>query len=140
MPEIARYTAFVAKNANRAAFDMSKVLQVELETEPKKVEKRVTEMGDNFGLFSKEFVKVHVSPVVQQLQVRSSGDIVGAFGFLYATQPTDSSKTNVGYPAGIGIRNSFIVIGCINALGIAQAVGARIEGQIVRGNVEGARG
>lgn len=34
MPETARYTALVAKNARKAASDMSKVLQVDIEAEP----------------------------------------------------------------------------------------------------------
>lgn len=59
MPETARYTALVAKNAERAAADMSKVLQVEIEAEQQKV----TQMADNtrgsYGLFSKEFLKRH---------------------------------------------------------------------------------
>ncbi|RVX19231.1 putative inorganic phosphate transporter 1-7 [Vitis vinifera] len=38
MPETARYTALVAKNAKKAASDMSKVLQVDIEAEPQKVE------------------------------------------------------------------------------------------------------
>lgn len=33
MPETARYTTLVAKNAKQAAADMSKVLQVEIEAE-----------------------------------------------------------------------------------------------------------
>ncbi|KAL8531842.1 hypothetical protein ACS0TY_008445 [Phlomoides rotata] len=43
--------------------------------------------------------------------------IIGAFGFLYAAQPMDPSKTDAGYPTGIGVKNSLIVLGCINALG-----------------------
>lgn len=57
MPETARYTALVAKNAKQAAADMSKVLQVELEAEQEKVEQ---EKGKNdFGLFSAKFVRRH---------------------------------------------------------------------------------
>jgi MFS transporter, PHS family, inorganic phosphate transporter len=37
MPETARYTALVAKNAKQAAADMSKVLQVEIIEDPEKV-------------------------------------------------------------------------------------------------------
>ena len=56
MPETARYTALVARNAKQAAADMSKVLQVELEPEKDKIE-----MGtqDSYGLFSSEFAKRH---------------------------------------------------------------------------------
>nr|AAU84429.1 phosphate transporter 5 [Oryza sativa Japonica Group] len=41
------------------------------------------------------------------------GAIVGSFGFLYAAQSTDPSKTDAGYPRGIGVRNSlFLLAGC----------------------------
>ncbi|XP_030470098.1 low affinity inorganic phosphate transporter 1-like [Syzygium oleosum] len=57
MPETARYTALVAKNAKQAAADMSKVLQVDLEAEPEKVQPKV--QGNDFGLFSKQFLRRH---------------------------------------------------------------------------------
>ncbi|KAK3414854.1 hypothetical protein EUGRSUZ_H00161, partial [Eucalyptus grandis] len=57
MPETARYTALVAKNAKQAAADMCTVLQVDLEAEPEKVETRV--QGNDFGLFSKQFLQRH---------------------------------------------------------------------------------
>lgn len=57
MPETARYTALVAKNAKQAAADMSRVLQVELEAEQGKIEDR--EQGNDFGLFSMQFVRRH---------------------------------------------------------------------------------
>lgn len=57
MPETARYTALVAKNSQRAAADMSKVLQVDLEADPEDVKPRVP--GNDFGLFSKQFVRRH---------------------------------------------------------------------------------
>ncbi|KAK4733081.1 hypothetical protein R3W88_007342 [Solanum pinnatisectum] len=47
-----------------------------------------------------------------------AGAMVGAYGFLYAAQSKDPMKTDAGYPAGIGIKNSLIVLGCINALGM----------------------
>ncbi|XP_057423741.1 inorganic phosphate transporter 1-4 [Lotus japonicus] len=57
MPETARYTALVAKNTEKAAADMSKVLHVEIQAEPKK---EVTQQQSNsFGLFSKEFLRRH---------------------------------------------------------------------------------
>ncbi|XVF29064.1 hypothetical protein REPUB_Repub15cG0087800 [Reevesia pubescens] len=59
MPETARYTALIAKNAKQAAADMSKVLQVELEAEEEKVEKIGTASSNSFGLFSKEFARRH---------------------------------------------------------------------------------
>ncbi|XP_012837622.1 PREDICTED: probable inorganic phosphate transporter 1-8 [Erythranthe guttata] len=45
-----------------------------------------------------------------------AGAIVGAFGFLYASQNQDKCKTDAGYPAGIGIRNSLFILSGINVL------------------------
>ncbi|XP_050239373.1 probable inorganic phosphate transporter 1-3 [Quercus robur] len=59
MPETARYTALVAKNAKQAAADMSMVLQVTLDAEEEKVERMAQEPSNSFGLFSKEFAKRH---------------------------------------------------------------------------------
>ncbi|MCL7023220.1 hypothetical protein MKW94_023441 [Papaver nudicaule] len=47
-----------------------------------------------------------------------AGAIIGAFGFLYAAQNQDPKKTDHGYPAGIGIKNSLIVLGVINFIGM----------------------
>ncbi|CAE6026029.1 unnamed protein product [Arabidopsis arenosa] len=47
-----------------------------------------------------------------------AGAIVGAFGFLYAAQSSDSEKTDAGYPPGIGVRNSLLMLGGVNFLGI----------------------
>ncbi|XWS46967.1 hypothetical protein CRYUN_Cryun14cG0113300 [Craigia yunnanensis] len=58
MPETARYTALVAKNAKQAASDMSKVLQMDIEAEPQKIEQLEREKS-KFGLFSNEFAKRH---------------------------------------------------------------------------------
>ncbi|KAL8140016.1 hypothetical protein V2J09_006037 [Rumex salicifolius] len=59
MPETARYTALVAKNAKQAAADMSKVLQVEVEAEQEKLDDIFRDERHNFGLFSKEFVSMY---------------------------------------------------------------------------------
>ncbi|GMN48975.1 hypothetical protein TIFTF001_018140 [Ficus carica] len=59
MPETARYTALVAKDAKQAASDMGKVLQVEIEAEQQKVEQMSTKSSNSFGLFSKEFLRRH---------------------------------------------------------------------------------
>ncbi|KAI4303987.1 hypothetical protein MLD38_039560 [Melastoma candidum] len=59
MPETARYTALVAKNAKQAANDMSKVLNVDLEADEEKVERLAQDSSNNFGLFSKEFARRH---------------------------------------------------------------------------------
>ncbi|KAK8682194.1 hypothetical protein V6N13_054588 [Hibiscus sabdariffa] len=56
MPETARYTALIAKNAKQAAADMSKVLQVDLESEPEKLEQN---KGNDFRLFSTRFFRRH---------------------------------------------------------------------------------
>ncbi|CAL9170553.1 unnamed protein product [Musa hybrid cultivar] len=56
MPETARYTALVAKNAKQAAADMSKVLQVEIVVEQNEA---ATEEANSFGLFSREFARRH---------------------------------------------------------------------------------
>ena len=57
MPETARYTALVAKNAKQAAADMSKVLQVELESEQDKIDEGKSK--NDFGLFSRGFLRRH---------------------------------------------------------------------------------
>ncbi|KAK4733082.1 hypothetical protein R3W88_007343 [Solanum pinnatisectum] len=44
--------------------------------------------------------------------------MVSAFGFLYAAESNDPNKTDSGYPPGIGVRNSLIVLGCINFFGM----------------------
>ncbi|KAL3648783.1 Low affinity inorganic phosphate transporter 1 [Castilleja foliolosa] len=262
MPETARYTALVAKNAKQAATDMSRVLHVEIEEDQENVERIALDRSSSFGLFSKEFVRRHglhllgttstwflldiafysqnlfqkdifsaigwIPPaktmnaleevykiaraqtliaicstvpgywftvffidrigrfVIQLMgfffmtvfmfglaipydhwshkdnrigfvvmysltfffanfgpnattfvvpaeifpaRLRSSchgisaaagkaGAIIGAFGFLYAAQPKEESKRDAGYPAGIGVKNVLIVLGCINALGM----------------------
>jgi PHS family inorganic phosphate transporter-like MFS transporter len=45
------------------------------------------------------------------------GAMVGAFGFLYLAQNQDPSKADAGYPAGIGVRNSLLLLGSMNILG-----------------------
>ncbi|KAK6255230.1 hypothetical protein QUC31_016894 [Theobroma cacao] len=261
MPETARYTALIARNAKQAAADMSKVLQVELEAEEEKVEKMRVAESNSFGLFSKEFARRHgvhllgttttwflldiayyssnlfqkdifsaigwlpkpetmsathevyrvakaqtlialcgtvpgywftvafidylgrftiqlmgfffmtvfmfalaipyhhwkshnagflimysltfffanfgpnattfvVPAEIFPARLRSTchgisaaagkaGAIVGAFGFLYASQSTNPANTDAGYPPGIGMKNSLIVLGAINCLGMA---------------------
>ncbi|CAN0886331.1 Low affinity inorganic phosphate transporter 1 [Linum grandiflorum] len=57
MPETARYTALIAKNAKQAADDMAKVLQQEIEPEEDKIE-QIGAAAD-YGLFSKEFLRRH---------------------------------------------------------------------------------
>jgi PHS family inorganic phosphate transporter-like MFS transporter len=71
MPETARYTALVARNAERAAADMSKVLHVEIAKEQAEVVAAPALAGGGcpkcsrpFGLFSWEFVKRHGAHLV----------------------------------------------------------------------------
>jgi MFS transporter, PHS family, inorganic phosphate transporter len=52
-----RYTTLVAKNMEQAAADMSKVMNMDIQAEPKKVE--AVEEKKEFGLFSKEFMSHH---------------------------------------------------------------------------------
>ncbi|KAI4962593.1 hypothetical protein ZWY2020_028783 [Hordeum vulgare] len=62
MPETARYTALVAKNAKQAAADMSKVLQVEIAAEDETKDNDGAGAGEDrnsFGLFSGEFLRRH---------------------------------------------------------------------------------
>ncbi|KAL4191359.1 hypothetical protein AMTRI_Chr07g80140 [Amborella trichopoda] len=225
MPETARYTALVTKDANQAAADMSKVLQVEIKAEPKKL---ADTKANSFSLFRLEFAHRHglhlfatattwflfdnafysqnlfqkdifsargwISPsktmnVVEEVfviahsqtlialcstipvgfiififalaipyehwthnnqngfvnfgpnattfvvpaeifsaRLRSTchgisaasgkaGAIVGAFGFLYAAQNKNKKLADPGYPAGVGMKNSLIVLVVINLLG-----------------------
>nr|CAD1835981.1 unnamed protein product [Ananas comosus var. bracteatus] len=58
MPETARYTALVARNAKQAAADMSKVLNEEIVEEVGRVERGVVG-GDDWGLFSAQFLRRH---------------------------------------------------------------------------------
>lgn len=262
MPETARYTALVAKNAKQAASDMSKVLHVDIEAEQEKIDAKDTDKSNDFGLFSKEFMRRHglhlvgttttwflldiafysqnlfqkdifsaigwihdaktmnaieevykiaraqtlialcstvpgywftvalidrmgrfaiqimgfffmtvfmfalaipyehwtregnhlgfvimysltfffanfgpnattfvVPAEIFPARLRSTchgisaasgkaGAIVGAFGFLYLAQNKDKTKTEKGYPPGIGVRNALIILGCVNFLGI----------------------
>ncbi|KAK1309126.1 putative inorganic phosphate transporter 1-5 [Acorus calamus] len=59
MPETARYTALVAKNAKQAATDMARVLHVDIVAEQEKVENLSANPGNTFGLFSREFMRRH---------------------------------------------------------------------------------
>lgn len=59
MPETARYTALVAKNAQQAASDMSKVLQIEIQEDQSNAEKVINARGQKYGLFSGEFLRHH---------------------------------------------------------------------------------
>ncbi|CAH1447281.1 unnamed protein product [Lactuca virosa] len=59
MPETARYTALVAKNAGKAAADMARVMQVDIEAEQGKVEEITEKDSNSFGLFTKQFLRRH---------------------------------------------------------------------------------
>ncbi|KAB2625633.1 inorganic phosphate transporter 1-4-like [Pyrus ussuriensis x Pyrus communis] len=245
MPETARYTALVAKNAKQAASDMSKILQVQLEAEEEKLEKITQEKSNSFGLFTKQFADHHclhllcttstwflldiafysqnlfqkdifsaigwipkadsMNAIYEVYKIAraqtliamcstvpgywftvafidymgrfaiqlmgfffmtvhnwvccdllthlffanfgpnattfvvpaeifparlwstchdistaagKAGAIVGVFGFLYAAQSKDATKTDAGYPPGIGVKNSLIMLGVINFVGM----------------------
>ncbi|KAK4422767.1 Inorganic phosphate transporter 1-4 [Sesamum alatum] len=202
MPETARYTALVAKNAKQAAADMSKVLQVDIEAEQQKVE-QIAQKQTGYGLFSGAFLHRHglhllgttstwflldiafysqnlfqkdifsaigwipeaktMSAIQEVFTIARAqtlialcstvpgywftvalidilgrfaiqligfffmdsfssagklGAIIGAFGFLYLAQNQDKKKADAGYPAGIGVKNSLIVLGVVNLLGL----------------------
>ncbi|KAK4441592.1 Inorganic phosphate transporter 1-4 [Sesamum alatum] len=240
MPETARYTALVAKNAEQAAADMSRILQVDIEAEQQKVE-LIAHKQKGYGLFSKAFLRRHglhllgttstwflldiafysqnlfqkdifsaigwipaaktmnaiqevftiaraqtlialcstvpgywftvalidvlgrfaiqligfffmtvfmfalafpyhhwTKPdnrigfvAIRDFPCKASLDLPwhissgwevgsdhGAFGFLYLAQNQDPKKADAGYPAGIGVENSLIVLGVINLLGL----------------------
>ncbi|KAL2934724.1 putative inorganic phosphate transporter 1-7 [Bienertia sinuspersici] len=74
-----------------------------------------------------------------------AGAIIGAFGFLYLAQNKDPKKADQGYPAGIGVKNSLIVLGVINLLGlfftflVPEAKGKSLE-DISQENDEGQQG
>ncbi|KAK9096461.1 hypothetical protein Sjap_021958 [Stephania japonica] len=57
MPETARYTVLVAKDAKQVAADMSKVLQVQIAVEQEKVE-RLGQDRKNQNLFQKDIFSV----------------------------------------------------------------------------------
>lgn len=59
MPETARYTALVAKNAKMAAADMSTVLNMHIVPEEEAVDELPAREEDQYGLFSTEFLHRH---------------------------------------------------------------------------------
>ncbi|PKA59208.1 Inorganic phosphate transporter 1-6 [Apostasia shenzhenica] len=59
MPETARYTALVARNAKQAASDMSKVLHAEISENQATVDRYAGGQSNSFGLFSREFARRH---------------------------------------------------------------------------------
>nr|UXE41667.1 AMF-inducible phosphate transporter Pht1;6 [Pteris vittata] len=46
------------------------------------------------------------------------GAIIGAFGFLYASQDSHEGKQDAGYSTGIGVQNALIMLAVVNALGL----------------------
>ncbi|KAK1355631.1 hypothetical protein POM88_048887 [Heracleum sosnowskyi] len=64
MPETAQFTAFVAKNTDQAASDLSKVLQVEIETGPIKKHHVAKRIKNQFSFRN-----------LENLEAASNGDI-----------------------------------------------------------------
>nr|APY24034.1 phosphate transporter gene Pht1 [Cunninghamia lanceolata] len=58
MPETARYTALVERNAKQAAADMSRVMKVDIEEDRSNIDELATR-EPKFGLFSRQFAKRH---------------------------------------------------------------------------------
>jgi PHS family inorganic phosphate transporter-like MFS transporter len=46
-----------------------------------------------------------------------AGAIAGTFGFLYASQSAVPGQQDPGYPNGIGLRSSLLILAAVNALG-----------------------
>nr|BAX09091.1 putative phosphate transporter [Cryptomeria japonica] len=59
MPETARFTALVAKNAKQAASDMSKVLQVDIHEDPATIQTVEADDAVNYSIFSRQFLVRH---------------------------------------------------------------------------------
>lgn len=49
---------------------------------------------------------------------RKAGAMVGAFSCLYAAQNKDPAKTDAGYRPSNGVKNSLIMLGVINFVGM----------------------
>lgn len=58
MPETARYTALIRRDANQAAADMSSVLNIEIEVDQRRAEE-IAMTKPRFSLFSREFARRH---------------------------------------------------------------------------------
>ncbi|KAI4319494.1 hypothetical protein MLD38_033083 [Melastoma candidum] len=56
-------------------------------------------------------------PGISATSGKLGGD-VGVFRFLYLAQNQDKTKADTGYPAGIGVRNSLMLLGGVNLLGL----------------------
>ncbi|GLJ22777.1 hypothetical protein SUGI_0429050 [Cryptomeria japonica] len=59
MPETARFTALVAKNAKQAASDMSKVLQMDIDEDDATIQTIEADNGVDYSIFSKQFLVRH---------------------------------------------------------------------------------
>jgi PHS family inorganic phosphate transporter-like MFS transporter len=47
-----------------------------------------------------------------------AGAIVGAFGFLYSSQSPNPKNTDAGYPTGIGVQKSLMLLAISNGIGL----------------------
>jgi PHS family inorganic phosphate transporter-like MFS transporter len=72
-----------------------------------------------------------------------AGAIIGAFGFLYAAQSKVPGQQDAGYPNGLGVRTSLLLLGGINALGflftllLPETMGRSLEEITGEDNAEG---
>jgi len=70
-----------------------------------------------------------------------AGAIIGAFGFLYASQGKTPETRDRGYPKGIGMRNSLFVLASTNLIGtvmslfVPEAMGKSLE-EVSKENLE----
>ncbi|XWS36418.1 hypothetical protein CRYUN_Cryun20dG0084200 [Craigia yunnanensis] len=74
------------------------------------------------------------------------GAIVGAFGFSYLAQNKDKANADAGYPTGIGVKNSLLLLGAVNALGflltflVPESKGKSLEEMSSENKDNGAKG
>lgn len=105
MPETARFTALVAKDTKKAAADMSKVLQCDVQQEEQENTPQFEE-SQQFGLFSKEFMRRHGSHLIGTCacwffldvafysQNLFQKDIFSAIGWIPAGKTMNAIKVN----------------------------------------------
>ncbi|KAM0002370.1 putative ABC-type phosphate transporter [Helianthus debilis subsp. tardiflorus] len=81
----------------------------------------------NFGPNSTTFVvpaeifsaRLHSTCQIISAVAGKAAAIVGAYGFLYASESRYPKTTNTSYPAGIGIKYILIILAVVYALGLS---------------------